>query len=761
MSREAGFRTVYVSLTRGEGGQNLIGSELGPELGLIRTRELMAARQIDGGEQYFTRAPDFGYSKTSEETLKKWNKDEVMDDLVSVIRSTRPDVIICRFPPDSRAGHGHHAASAILAKEAFECAADSTCFSASASEFGAWKARSLYWNTYRFGSNNTIQDNQPKVDAGGYDPIAGFSNGEIAAKSRSQHKSQGFGVALQRGNWSEYFSPVAGDTSMSTPFDKLQPKWNELKEGKKILSTIQACINRFDFRNPSLSIPQLLELRHQFLHVEKEPWISPKMAELERLIADCAGLWVSAYSYSDRVAINDTAHIQVQAIVRNFPTAVLDIQPEKPGEPVQSLELNRQVMVSKAIIRTAPGAMTQPVWLENLSNSRGSEETSIAPWPNPAMEIPVVLKMNNHQILYRIPVEHKSTDPVKGELISPLIVTPRVTGQLSENLSVFPSPEERTFKLRLKYYGHAKSSIIVKLAAFPDSLWKVTIKDTTIDFTEHDQEVDFFFRSELLKQGGHVFECRFMYSLSDQPNIQYELHTIREITYDHIPKITWFPKATLQCRAVRMDIGRRKSILYIKGAGDGVASTLRQIGYSITETSSIELDTLNMSRFDVVVTGIRAFNTDKGLSSMHNKLMSFVQDGGRMVVQYNTNSNLHPGKVMAPFPFSITRNRTTEEDAPVQIVDDLHSLFTQPNKITLDDFKGWIQERSLYQAGNLDPAYKDLVMMHDQGEEPTGGSLIQCDYGKGSFIYTGLSFFRQLPAGHPGSIRLFANLLGD
>lgn len=761
MSREMGFRTAYVSLTRGEGGQNLIGAELGAELGLIRTRELMAARNIDGGEQFFTRAGDFGYSKTSDETLSKWNKAEVLDDLVRIIRTIRPDVIICRFPPDSRAGHGHHASSAILAREAFECASDSSCYPMSASQYGVWRPRALYWNTYRFGSNNTIQDNQPKVDAGGFDPVAGFSNGEIAARSRSQHKSQGFGVALQRGTLSEYFSPVTGDTNRSTPFEGIPSKWTELKEGKKIQSAILECINRFDFRDPARSIPQLLELRHQLLHVENTPWIPHKITELENLIADCAGLWMSAYSYSDKVAIGDTLHLQVQAVLRNYPEARLDIQPQRPGEPVQTLELKRQIPATVALIRNAPADMTQPTWLDIPTQSPNPTGTEILPWPAPSLELPVVLKINNHQLLYRLPVEHKSTDPVKGELVNPLIVTPQITGQFSESLSVFPSLGERAFKLKLKYHGHTPEAFTFRMSERPDSSWKVSFTDTTIQFSSRDEEVELIFRAGPVQTGDHAFDIRFNYGLPGGIGSSAELHTIREITYDHIPKITWFPRTVLQCRSVRLAGNGPKQVLYIKGAGDGIAPVLRQLGWTVTEASSTELDTLILNRFHAVLTGIRAYNTDKGLPSMHNKLMDYVKNGGKMVVQYNTNSNLHPGKIMAPYPFSITRNRTTEEDAPVTFSDIQHPVFTRPNNISTGDFTDWIQERGLYYAGSLDSAYKDLLIMNDKGEEPSGGSLIQCNYGKGTFTYTGLAFFRQLPVGHPGAIRFFVNLVGE
>lgn len=761
MSREMGFRTAYVSLTRGEGGQNLIGPELGPELGLIRTQELIAARKIDGGEQFFTRAADFGYSKTSEETLNKWNKKEVLDDLVSIIRMIRPDVIICRFPPDTRAGHGHHASSAILAKEAFECASDSTCFPPSAVKYGVWKPRALYWNTYRFGSNNTIKDDQPHVEAGGFDPVAGFSNGEIAARSRSQHKSQGFGVALQRGTLTEYFSPVAGDTTHPTPFDGLPIKWSTLKDGNKILSTIQACMNRFDFRDPARTIPQLLELRHLLLDVENIPWIPSKLAEVENLIADCAGLWLSAYSYSDRVAVSDTLHIQLQAILRNHPGALIDIQPERPGDSVQTLELKKQIVSSAALIRTAPSSITQPSWLDNPPPNGNSVESAILPWPTPAIEIPVVLKINNQRILYRIPVEHKSTDPVKGELVNPLIVTPRFTGQLSAGLSVFPSVGERKFKLKLTHHGNTPESIRLRIKEMPDSSWSVSFRDTVIQFTERGEEKEMLFSTGPHRLGDHSFDIGFNYSLTADPTAAYELLSIRELTYDHIPKITTFPKTELQCRSVRIAGTGSKRILFIKGAGDGIPPILRQLGWSVTEVSSNELDTLNLNTYDAVLTGIRAFNTDKGLASMHKKLMTYVQNGGHMVVQYNTNSNLHPGKIMAPFPFTITRNRTTEEDAEIKFTDPEHPIFNKPNRITKDDFRNWVQERGLYYAGSLDSAYTDLLLMNDKGEDPIGGSLIQCEYGKGRFIYTGLAFFRQLPAGNPGALRLFVNLLSE
>ncbi|MCE2846312.1 MAG: PIG-L family deacetylase [Sphingobacteriales bacterium] len=759
MSKEKAYRTSYVSLTRGDGGQNLIGSELGVELGLIRTRELMSAREIDGGTQYFTSAVDFGYSKTSDETLRKWNHDRVLEDLVRVIRTVQPDVIICRFPPDKRAGHGHHAASAILAEEAFRIAGDSAAYSQNPGFPSPWQARRIVWNTFRFGSNNTITANQPWIDAGGFDPISGYSNGELAAMSRSQHKSQGFGVALQRGILKEYFTAVSGDTVFSDPFEHLQDRWDTYPNGGVLARQIEKLIDQFDFLHPDASLPELLRLRSMMLEQAQDPWIQYKINEVELLIGGCMGLWTSAYSLREHVVVGDTFSVDVQVLIRNNVSASCRFSPLAQGDTMKKMDLIPQQISSLQLVLRAPNEPSQPYWLEGAGEDgcfgRHSGGMSIEPWSRPPVTIPVLISLGDQTLLLEIPVEYKRTDPVKGELVHEISITPILTGDFEYKTVVFSSGSAKTMQLNLTYHGNVKDSFQLIMNA--GNGW-ICSTDTLIAFDKESRrkQVSLLIRpSDFNNSGSGSLLIRYV----DSQGRTRQLHRMREIEYAHIPKITWFPECGLKMTTVNLDVKPCK-IVYIEGAGDEVAGVLKQIGYEVIVTDAEGLMKTDLRDVTAIVTGIRAYNTDKKLPEAREKMMQFVRNGGRLIVQYNTNSNLSPGSVMAPSPFIITRNRVTEEDAPVTMSDTSHTLFNHPNRIGPNDFRGWIQERGLYFAGEIGSNYTDLLRMADTGEEPVGGSLIYTELGKGMFIYTGLAFFRQLPNGNPGAIRLFSNLIG-
>ncbi|MBK7964130.1 MAG: PIG-L family deacetylase [Bacteroidetes bacterium] len=483
MSKEKLFRTAYLSLTRGDGGQNLIGSELSENLGLIRTRELMAARAIDGGEQFFTRAYDFGYSKTSEETLDFWEKEKVLEDMVYVIRKIKPDVIICRFPPDKRAGHGHHSSSAILAKEAFDAASDQKKFPYQVAEFGVWQAKRIYWNTFRFGSNNTITEQQLNVDVGGYNLLDGKSNGELAAESRSQHKSQGFGVPSQRGTLLEYFSPVAGDTLVTNPFADIPSYWEQSDLGKEISLAIKKTIQEYNFHDPAASVHPLLKIRSQLHQLPASSLKTRKLIEIEKIIIECLGLWTAAYSYKERYAESDTVHVTFQSIIRNYPEATLKVTSGINPDSSYSISLNKQIFQSKKIILAGSNTNSQPYWLkENHPNGiftlPDSKEIG-KPWNDAPLNVAAELYILNDSISLSIPVTFKETDPVRGELIHPLIVSPLLTAKLSENNSIFSDEKSKSYELSISYWGSIDTTITIR-STLSNADWKSTFRDTTL-----------------------------------------------------------------------------------------------------------------------------------------------------------------------------------------------------------------------------------------------------------------------------------------
>ena len=762
LSKEKGFRTAYLSLTRGDGGQNLIGSELGVELGLIRTRELMAARRLDGGEQFFTSAYDFGYSKSTDETLRFWDKDKVLEDMVYIIRKVKPDVIICRFPPDKRAGHGHHSASAFLAAEAFHKASDASAYHWQLPALGTWKAERIYWNTYNFGSGNTTSESQFHLDVGGYDPLSGMSNGEVAAMSRSQHKSQGFGVPAQRGIQKEYFLAVDGDSLCEHVFNDVTDHWSALPGGNAAAAALDKVIKNYDLRQPSSAIVPLLKVRGMIMQLPVTSFTRRKLAEIDEILLDMAGLWTAAYAYAEKYVTGDTVHVSVLAISRLSDSVSISIDTAGHGVPELSLPLPLQQLQSRRMVIRAGDKITQPYWLCRPPSggmfSLSDSSLRADPWIPPALSIQARVTILGVEIPLTIPVTFKLTDPVKGELIQPLVLTPPLTGTLNQSLSVFHKAEARNYKLKLSYQGSSPDSLIVFLNDYNREAWSVSFSDTTLFFKDKGEEQEIIFSVRPLQSGLNDNTLSFSFR-SIQGGTTGELRGFREINYDHIPRITWFPQLDLKLQSVPMNVPFRR-VLYIRGAGDFIAEGMRQLGWKVDEKSASEIDSITTSQYDAVITGIRAYNTDKRLPYLYDKLMDFVKSGGVYIVQYNTNSNLHPSKIMAPYPFSITRSRVTEEDAEVRFLHPSHPILNSPNILTNADFEGWVQERGLYFAGKTDSSYVDIFSMNDTGEEPGGGALICAEWGKGRYVYTGLSFFRQLPAGVPGAWKLFVNLFG-
>lgn len=760
LSKEKKCRTVYLSLTRGDGGQNLIGSELGVELGLIRTRELMAAREIDGGEQFFTSAYDFGYSKRPEETLTIWDKEQVLEDMVRVIRSIKPDVIICRFPPDSRAGHGHHSSSAILAHEAFKAAADPGRFPGIPEKGAFWKTQRIFWNTFNFGSNNTITDQQRKVDVGSYNPLIGISYGELSAESRSQHKSQGFGVPAQRGTQWEYFSGIDGDTLNEDIFSPAIDYYGKTPAGKILRDEITSVISTFDFLHPEKSVPSLIDVLKKMKQWNAHEELKKrKIKELEKIILDCAGMWAASYAYSENYAVNDTIHASVQLISRNYPgiTVSIDGMGLLNGDTLFRLE--QQKPVQRKIVLQGIKEMTQPYWLitppENGMFKLNNTSLTTTPWNPPAASIKLMITVGDVSIEHIIPVQYKLTDPVRGEVYRPLVIQPSITGHINESMSVFNNSKPRTYRLKLTWHRHEADSVRITLAGING--WTSSKKDTTIYFSEKEQTKSMLFRLNPESEVSRVDHLSFNYKTGKEKTAS-TISGQHIINYEHIPRITWFPP--LQVQLIQTEVKTNtKKVLYIKGAGDDVPFVLRQLGIEVEETDGEKMDDIQLNQYDAVITGIRAYNTDIALPQQFEKIMNYIQQGGVFLVQYNTNSNLHPAKYMAPYPYQISRNRVTEEQAVVTLKNENHPVLNYPNKITQADFNGWKQERGLYFAAKIDSTYQRPLLMNDTGEEPQDGSLIIADYGKGRYIYTGISFFRQLPAGVTGAIRLFVNLI--
>jgi LmbE family N-acetylglucosaminyl deacetylase len=700
MARERQYRTGYMAMTRGDGGQNLIGNEQGFELGLIRTQELLAARRIDGAEQFFSRAFDFGFSKRTEEALSTWNEDKILSDAVWVIRNFRPDIIITRFPEDSRAGHGHHSGSAVIARKAFIAAADPNQFPEQL-KFGVttWKAKRIMWNTFSFGNSNTTSESQMKIEVGGFLPLLGKSIGEIAAESRSQHRSQGFGSASSRGSATEYFVHTLGEKAEKDPMEGVDVSWLRVPGGEKVKTAVDQLIRDYNISNPAASLQQLMGIHGLLNNISDNYWKQQKLNDVEQLILEVAGIHMEALSGSQMVRQGDTSRITVNVINRSATPVSLETLDLKGYSYKQSVALQQNINWNYNIMLpiTSTHPVSQPYWLANPMNAghfNVADQLQIGKAQNdPAFCVKLSLNIMGKLISYDIPVMNRVVDPAIGEFFHPLIVVPPVT------IDREPLP--------------------------------MLVRTNTPAQTDQ----------------------------SPKKELPPVMHTI---SYEHIPTVTYFSKAIP--RVIRVDLKTAgKKIGYIVGAGDKLPEMIELMGYQVTELAREDINAEKLKQFDAVVVGVRAYNVHDWMQAKTDVLMEYVRNGGNMVVQYNTNSFAGPLQKMqiGPKPFMISRTRTTEEDCEVNFLLPENSLLNFPNKISTADFNGWIQERGIYYADNFDQDYQAVLSMKDKGESDARGSLIVRNEGKGRFIYTGLVFFRQLPSGVPGAFRLFANIISN
>lgn len=762
LTYERKYRTGYLSLTRGDGGQNLIGKEQGPPLGLIRTQELLAARNIDGAEQFFTRANDFGFSKNPEETFDFWNKDSILSDVVWVIRAFKPDVIITRFPTTGEGGHGHHTASAILAVEAFSAAADPKRFPEQLKYVTVWQAERIFWNTFKFGSMNTTSEDQLKINIGGYNPLLGKSYGELASENRSMHKSQGFGTAKTRGDNIEYFKQLGGVPVTKDIFENISISWNRFANTKTLSNSIEKIIATFDSQHPENISAELATVYKQIKAIipsnkTEERWKLEKLTEVENILLDCSGIWIEAYA-NDYIAIpGNDIQTSVQLINRSTNPIILKKITYVDIDSTVSLLLksNEYYTFSHTAKLSKETPYSNPYWL-NASHSSGlytvSDQLLIGKAQNEAAEnIYVELEINGIPIRIQRPIVYKYTDPVKGEIYRPLEVLPKITVNATEQVYAFTDNNSKSIQFSVKA-NEANVSGTIEFTV-PKG-WKVSCAQPSFQLKEKGEEIIITAMVEAtsMPTNGKI-------SAAVKVGSETFNQSITRIEYDHIPY--QFILKTADANLVFIPIKTTgKNIGYIPGAGDDVAACLKQIGYTVTILTDELLDKGNLKQFHAIITGIRAYNTNDRLQVYYPTLMKYVEQGGNLIVQYNTNNRIGPllAKI-GPYSFAISRDRVTDELAEVKILQPKHSILTYPNKIDSTDFNGWIQERGVYFATELDSNYQTVFSMNDKNEKPSEGSLIVAKYGKGNFVYTGLVFFRELPAGVPGAYRLFVNIL--
>lgn len=756
------LRTGYLSLTRGDGGQNLIGKEQGEPLGVIRTQELLAARRTDGAEQFFTRANDFGFSKNPNETFSIWNKEIVLSDVVLAIRKFKPDVIICRFPTTGEGGHGHHTASAILAVEAFDAAADPKRFPEQLAYTEVWQAKRIFWNTFNFGTTNTTAPNQLKMDVGVFNPLLGKSYGEIASESRSMHKSQGFGSARQRGVNLEYFKLLKGDSAHNDVMDGVNTGWNRFKGTEKIQKALAQCVSGFNPQAPENSVAALVSVYKLIQALDEKDrhlayWKKQKLTETEDLIMSCSGLWLEATATDYTGIPGRETGVTVQVVNRSRkPVLLRGISYSAQSDTSMSLDLkyNELYTFKRKINPVNETTFSNPYWLNeahepglytvNASSLIGQAENSAFAY------VRFTVFTEGFDFSIKRPLAYKYTDPVKGEIYRPFEMLPPATVNIPEKVFVFADQKPKVIRLIIKANAAGIEGTLDLKVSGP---MKVDYNNTFKLANKGDEAV---IDATVTPQAG-TGEGKLEASL--QIGGQTYKKSIKRIEYDHIPY--QFILSDASAGLVMLDL--KKTVLdigYIPGAGDDIPSSLQQAGFNVTVLNDDALLKEDLSRYNAIVTGIRAYNTNDRLQVHYSKLMEYVNAGGNLVVQYNTNNRIGPVLAkMGPYPFTISRDRVTDEKATVRFLNEKHPALNYPNQITPADFDGWVQERGIYFATEVDKNYESVFSMNDPEEKASDGSLIVAKYGKGNFVYTGLAFFRELPAGVPGAYRLFVNLL--
>jgi len=751
-------KTGYLSLTRGDGGQNLIGSEQSDELGVIRTQELLEARKKDGAEQFFSRAIDFGYSKTANETFKIWGKDEILSDVVYVIRKFKPDIIITRFPTDGNGGHGHHTASAILAVDAFDLANNKNAFPEQLKYVDTWQPKRIFWNAWMPLLEQRGDDLSKllSVNLGEYNPLLGMSYTEISAISRTMHKSQGFGSGGRRDEVLNYFQLLKGDDAQKDLLEGIDISWNRIKGGKEIGKMIEQAIENFDHLNPALIMPELVSIYRKISSIDDEYWKEVKLKELKGIIRSCVGIWVEAISQDFFVSPGDNIDIITGIVNRSDINITLNkIGLTYSDELLVDSLLQKGKMINNSFTIQIPGdeKVTQPFWLSSehrIGIYEVADQRLVAKAENdPALKTVFSVDINGLTIDFDTPVYHRRVDPVDGEIYRPLLISPPVTLNFDKEVYLFPDNAKREIRFNLRSFkDNANGRINFSL----NNGWKV--EPAYVEFS-HDKKYQNkqlsvkviptkdFRESELIAE---ILIDGKMYS-----------NSLIEINYPHIMQQTLFPQS--KSKLVRLDIGKPSfsKLGYINGSGDKIPEYLRDLGFNVDILSDEDLLAKDLNEYETIIAGIRAYNTRDVLSSAQSRLLKFIENGGNYIVQYQIGRDIiaFPG----PYPFEISRDRVTEENADVSFIDPKNDLVNFPNKITEKDFDGWVQERGLYFASKFEDNYKSVLQMNDEGESPKNGSLIKLNYGKGTFIYTGLSFFRQIPAGVPGAIRLFVNLI--
>lgn len=756
--------TAYLSLTRGGGGQNLIGTEIGPLLGVLRSQELLAARSIDGGQQYFSRAIDFGYSKHPDETFSFWNKDQVTGDVVRIMRQHRPDVIINRFDHRSPGKtHGHHTASAMLSVEAFDLSNDATQYSEQLKTLSVWQPSKLYFNTswWFYGSREKFAEadktNLTTVDIGGYYPLLGKSNNEIAAHARSMHKCQGFGSGTSRSSKQEYLELIkTSDSSLTKDITEgINTTWSRVSNGEPVGKLLESVIKNYDFKNPSASLADLVEL-HKLIEQTGDPyWKAIKLLELQQIIQSVTGLYLESTTETQIATATDSIEIKIEATNRSVQDITLSsYQISNQNHSVSidmDLGLSQENVWYESV--TVANEARNHYWLNDNSDygTYFAKENEIGkPQNSPHLTVDFNVTILGEQMTFTRPVLSMDVFPDKGEVYNPLALSPLASVSLVDDVYIFADYTMQEIAVNVESMtDNLKGSLSLDL----DRGWKVSPSQVQIDIKKKNQKQRIVFEVT-----PPVEQSKTQLIPTLKVGNQSITTKVSIVEYDHIP--TQVVVHAAQAKAVKLGIKilDNKKIAYLMGAGDQVPDCLEYIGYSVDLIELDQLNQIDLSQYQAVILGIRIYNVNEKIEAYQELLFDYAANGGNLITQYNTSRRLK-AESLAPVMLELSRDRVSDETAEVKILEENHPAMVWPNTITNEDFDGWVQERGLYFPDEFDESLIPLLKMSDKGEDDKFGSLLVMKHGEGYFVYTGLSFFRELPAGVPGAYRLMANLI--
>jgi hypothetical protein len=761
LARGRRARAAYLALTRGDGGQNLIGSEQGELLGLVRTQELLAARRIDGAEQFFTRAVDFGFSKSAEETFEKWGHEAILADVVWNIRRFRPDVIVVGIS----AGHGHHQASGILGREAYTAAADKTRFPEQLRWVEPWQAKRMVSGGFGAGPGRPAGGaaaSAIRMDTGEFDPLLGFSYTEIAGMSRSMHRTQGVGAPERRGPSNSSLAVLAGEPAQGDIFDGIDTTWNRLPGGAPVAKLLAEAARTFLPEQPAKTIPLLVQARPLVAAI-KDPWAVLKLQELDEAIALCAGLYLDAST--DRYAVVPGEELQINFEATNrsrFPLALKGVKLEgMAGAPAQdfapvTLAYNQPDRRSLKITVPQNQPYSQPYWLRKPGNGFtyiiDDQQLVGLPESPPVLRARIRIQAGSEEIEFLRPVVRRYVDRVAGETTRLLVVVPPVAVSISEPVVMFPDAKPKTIEVLLRSNAAGLSG---ELGLEAPQGWRVQPGSSPFSISAAGEETTLSFTLTPPAASARG-QLRAIAKVSGR-EISSGMLVIENP--DNPPQTVFPPSTALVVRADVRTLAKR--VGYVMGAGDEVPRALGQLGCEVTLLGADDLARRDLRGFDAIVTGVRAYNVRADLVANQQRLLDYVQQGGTLVVQYLTadRRSSADGQGVGPFPLQIGRSRVTVEEAPVTFPNPKHLLLNAPNRIGEEDFRGWVQERGLNFPSQWDQRYEPVFESHDPGEEPLPGGNLYARFGKGAYVFTAYAWFRQLPAGVPGAFRIFANFL--